>query len=112
MYALLPAFVSSLFLFFSAYVLLTRDRTWTSLTFFGLTILTCLWQGIWAFLFLSSTVSTAEVLAKLGWLAILPLPTVLCSQPKWQSAPAKRRWLVASYTLSAVLMVLLIATGG
>jgi signal transduction histidine kinase len=111
MYALLPAFVSSLFLFFSAYVLLTRDRTRTSLTFFGLTILTCLWQGIWAFLFLSSTVSTAEVLAKLGWLAILPLPTVLYHfATEVAERPDERRWLVASYTLSAVLMVLLIAT--
>ncbi len=36
MYALLPAFVSSLFLFYGAYVITTRGRTRASLAFFGI----------------------------------------------------------------------------
>ena len=51
MYALLPAFVSSLFLFYGIYVLGTRGRTRASLAFFGMAVLTSLWQGLWAFLF-------------------------------------------------------------
>lgn len=46
MYALFPAFVSSLFLFYGVYVVTTRGRTRASLAFLGMTTLTCLWQGI------------------------------------------------------------------
>ena len=111
MYALLPAFVSSLFLFYGVYVLSTRGRSRASLAFFSLTVLTCLWQGLWAFLFRAPDVATAQVLTTLGWLAILPLPTTIYHFAlEMAERPDERRWLVASYALSAVLMVLLVST--
>ena len=63
MYALFPAFVSSLFLFYGVYVVTTRGRTRASLAFLGMTTLTCLWQGIWAFLFQTQAVSYTHLRA-------------------------------------------------
>lgn len=111
MYALLPAFVSSLFLFYGIYVLMTRGRARAGLAFFGVTVLTCLWQGLWAFLFEASDVATARVLTKLGWVAILPLPTVLYHfAVEVAERPDDHRWLIASYALAAVLVVLLLGS--
>ena len=111
MYALLPAFVSSLFLFYGVYVLGTRGRSRASLAFFALTVLTFLWQGLWAFLFRAPDAATAQVLAKLGWLAILPLPTTIYHfAAEMAERPYERRWLLASYALAAVLMALLPGT--
>jgi signal transduction histidine kinase len=111
MYALLPAFASSLFLFSGIYVLNTRGRTRASLAFFCLAVLTALWQGLWAFLFRASDVPTAQLLAKAGWLAILPLPTTIYHfAVEMTERSAERRWLLASYALAAVLMVLLLTS--
>ncbi|MHA6896484.1 ATP-binding protein [Ralstonia pseudosolanacearum] len=111
MYALLPAFVSSLFLFYGIHVLITRGRTRAGLAFFGLTVLTCLWQGLWAFLFEAPDAATARVLARLGWVAILPLPTVLYHFViEVAERPDDHRWLIASYALAAVLVVLLLGS--
>ncbi|MCO5399254.1 sensor histidine kinase [Ralstonia soli] len=111
MYALLPAFVSSLFLFSAVYVLSTRGRTRASSAFFYLAVLTALWQGLWAFLFRAGDVPTAQLLAKAGWLAILPLPTTIYHfAVEVTERPGERRWLRLSYALAGVLMVLLVAT--
>ena len=111
MYALFPAFVSSLFLFYGVYVVTTRGRTRASLAFLGMTTLTCLWQGIWAFLFQTQDVGTAQVLAKLGWIAILVMPTMLYHfAVEVADAPGERRWLVAAYALDAMLIALLLTT--
>ncbi|MGD6660740.1 hypothetical protein VWY14_22705, partial [Xanthomonas citri pv. citri] len=100
MYALFPAFVSSLFLFYGVYVVTTRGRTRASLAFLGMTTLTCLWQGIWAFLFQTQDVGTAQVLAKLGWIAILIMPTMLYHfAVEVAEAPGERHWLLAAYAL-------------
>ncbi|CAH0445034.1 Sensor histidine kinase RcsC [Ralstonia syzygii subsp. syzygii] len=74
-------------------------------------MLTCLWQGLWAFLFEASDVATARVLTKLGWIAILPLPTVLYHfAVEVAERPDDHRWLIASYALAAVLVVLLLSS--
>lgn len=90
MYALLPAFVSSLFLFYGIHVLMTRGRTRAGLAFVGVTVLTCLWQGLWAFLFEAPDVATARVLARLGWAGWRSCrcrPCCITSCSKWRSAP-------------------------
>lgn len=111
MYALLPAFVSSLFLFSGLYVLATRSHARASLAFFYLAALTALWQGLWAFLFRAGDASTAQLLAKAGWLAILPLPTTLYHfVVEVTERLDERRWLRLSYTLAAILMGLLLTT--
>lgn len=111
MYALFPAFVSSLFLFYGVYVVTTRGRTRASLAFLGMTTLTCLWQGIWAFLFQTHDVGTAQVLAKLGWIAILVMPTMLYHfAVEVAEAPSERHWLLAAYALDAALIALLLTT--
>ena len=111
MYALFPAFVSSLFLFYGVYVVTTRGRTRASLAFLGMTTLTCLWQGIWAFLFQTQDVGTAQVLAKLGWIAILIMPTMLYHfAVEVAEAPGERHWLLAAYALDAALIALLLTT--
>ena len=111
MYALFPAFVSSLFLFYGVYVVTTRGRTRASLAFLGMTTLTCLWQGIWAFLFQTHDIGTAQVLAKLGWIAILVMPTMLYHfAVEVAEAPSERHWLLASYALDAALIALLLTT--
>lgn len=111
MYALLPAFVSSLFLFYGIYVLSTRGRTRASLAFFSMAVLTGLWQGLWAFLFQTTDSSGATLLAKLGWVAILVVPTAFYHFiSEISERVEERRWLVASYVLDGVLIVLLLAT--
>jgi len=111
MYALFPAFVSSLFLFYGVYVVTTRGRTRASLAFLGMTTLTCLWQGIWAFLFQTHDIGTAQVLAKLGWIAILVMPTMLYHfAVEVAEAPSERPWLLAAYALDAALIALLLTT--
>ncbi|ANH75441.1 his Kinase A domain protein [Ralstonia insidiosa] len=111
MYALFPAFVSSLFLFYGAYVLTTRGRTRASIAFFGMTVLTCLWQGIWAFLFQTHDIGTAQVLAKLGWIAILVMPTMLYHfAVEVAESPNEQRWLIGAYALDAALIALLMTT--
>ncbi|MGR0116445.1 ATP-binding protein [Ralstonia pseudosolanacearum] len=111
MYALLPAFVSSLFLFYGAYVITTRGRTRASLAFFGMTVLTCLWQGLWAFLFQTRDVDVAHILAKLGWIAILIVPTAFYHfMAEVSERVEERRWITASYALDAVLIALLLGT--
>ena len=111
MYALFPAFVSSLFLFYGVYVATTRGRTRASLAFLGMTTLTCLWQGIWAFLFQTQDVETAQVLTKFGWTAIMVLPTVLYHfAVEVAESPNERRWLIAAYALDGMLIVLLLTT--
>lgn len=111
MYALLPAFVSSLFLFYGVYVLSTRGRTRASLAFFSMTALTSLWQGLWAFLFQTSDADVAHVLAKLGWVAILIVPTAFYHfMAEISEQVEERRWIVASYTLDAALIALLLGS--
>ena len=111
MYALLPAFVSSLFLFYGVYVLSTRGRTRASLAFFSMTALTSLWQGLWAFLFQTTDADVAHLLAKLGWVAILIVPTAFYHfMAEISERVEERRWIVASYTLDAVLIALLLGT--
>ncbi|MGR8024970.1 histidine kinase N-terminal 7TM domain-containing protein, partial [Burkholderia cenocepacia] len=111
MYALFPAFVSSSFLFYGVSVVTTRGRTRAILAFPGMTTLTSLWQGIWAFLFQSQDVGAAQVLAKIGWIAILVMPTMLYHfAVEVAEAPGERRWLVAAYALDAMLIALLLTT--
>lgn len=111
MYALLPAFVSSLFLFYGMYVLSTRGRTRASLAFFSMAVLTSLWQGLWAFLFQTTDNSVATLLTKLGWIAILVVPTAFYHfMAEISERVEERRWIGASYALDAVLIALLLAT--
>lgn len=111
MYALLPAFVSSLFLFYGVYVLSTRGRTRASMAFFSMTVLTSLWQGLWAFLFQTTDADVAYVLTKLGWIAILIVPTAFYHfLVEIAERVEERRWIVASYALDAALITLLLGS--
>lgn len=111
MYALLPIFVSSLFLLCGLHVLTTRGQTRASLAFFCMTVLICTWQGLWAFLFRASDLGTAQMLAKAGWVAILVLPTTLYHfAMEVAERPDERHWLVPAYALDAVLIALLLGS--
>lgn len=111
MYALLPIFVSSLFLLCGIHVLTTRWRTRAGRVFFCLTVLISVWQGLWAFLFQASDIGTAQMLAKAGWVAILVLPTTLYHfATEVAEYPEQQRWLITSYALDAVLIVFLLSS--
>lgn len=111
MYALLPIFVSSLFLLCGIHVLTTRWRTRAGRVFFCLTVLIGVWQGLWAFLFQTSDSDTARMLAKAGWVAILVLPTTLYHfATEVVERPEEHRWLVAAYALDVVLIALLLCS--
>ncbi|AOK43813.1 sensor histidine kinase [Burkholderia vietnamiensis] len=109
MYSILPAFVSALFLGFGVYVWLTEGVTRRSTPFVLMCMTTFVWQGTWAFLFQTSQPDVARVLAKVGYLFIMFLPTTFYH---FVTATVARRnerpLLLASYAISAVLAVLLL----
>lgn len=77
MYSLLPALVSLLFLGYGAYVLGSRGASRAALTFFLVCVTTFAWQFTWAILFQISDPELAILLARVGYLMILVLPTTL-----------------------------------
>ncbi|MBY4896807.1 sensor histidine kinase [Cupriavidus sp. AU9028] len=111
MYALLPAFVSAVFLGYGLYVLVTRGITRLSVTFFLVCATTFAWQGTWAFLFQTTHAEVAALLVRVGYLFILFLPTTfyqfICEVVQ---ARQEGRWLLASYMLSLGLAVLLLSS--
>lgn len=109
MYSILPAFVSALFLGFGIYVWLTEGVTQRSTPFVLMCMTTFVWQGTWAFLFQTSRPDVASVLAKVGYLFILFLPTTFYHFVTVTVARRDERpMLLASYSISAALAVLLL----
>lgn len=111
MYAILPAFVSSIFLGYGLYVLLTRGVTRLSMPFFLMCATTFAWQGTWAFLFQATRPDVALLLAKVGYLFIVFLPTTFYH---FIAEVAQRRqerpWLLLSYGVSLLLAVMLLTS--
>ncbi|PVX84909.1 sensor histidine kinase [Paraburkholderia unamae] len=111
MYSILPAFVSALFLGFGVYVLLTEGLTRLSVPFALMCATTFFWQGTWAFLFQTSDPELSGVLVKVGYFFILFLPTTFYHFVTEVSARrGERPLLIASYALSVLLAVLLLAS--
>lgn len=112
MYAALPAFVSSTFLGYGLYVLVTKGVTRVSASFFLLCVTTFAWQGTWVFLYQATHPDVALLLARLGYLFILFLPTTFYHFiAEVTERRRERPLLLASYGLSLVLVVLLLTTG-
>lgn len=111
MYAILPAFVSAIFLGYGLYVLVTQGVTRVATAFFLVCATTFAWQGTWAFLFQATHPDVALVLAKVGYLFILFLPTTfyqfICEVTERRT---ERPAVLASYGLSLILAVLLLTT--
>ncbi|WP_354683527.1 ATP-binding protein [Cupriavidus necator] len=111
MYAALPAFVSSTFLGYGLYVLVTKGVTRVSASFFLLCVTTFAWQGTWVFLFQAAHPDVAQLLARLGYLFILFLPTTFYHFiAEVTERRQERPLLLASYGMSLVLAVLLLST--
>jgi len=111
MYTALPAFVSSTFLGYGLYVLVTKGVTRVSASFFLLCVTTFAWQGTWVFLFQAEHPDVATLLARLGYLFILFLPTTFYHFiAEVTERRQERPILLASYALSLVLAVLLLST--
>ncbi|MFS8974083.1 ATP-binding protein [Cupriavidus necator] len=112
MYAALPAFVSSTFLGYGLYVLVTKGVTRISASFFLLCVTTFAWQGTWVFLFQAAHPDVALLLARLGYLFILFLPTTFYHFiAEVTERRQERPLLLASYGMSLVLAMLLLSTG-
>ncbi|WP_330997060.1 histidine kinase N-terminal 7TM domain-containing protein, partial [Burkholderia stagnalis] len=110
MYSILPAFVSALFLGFGVYVWLTEGVTRRSTPFVMMCVATFFWQATWAFLFQTTRPDIANVLAKVGYLSIVFLPTTFYHfVTEVAGRPDERPLLLASYGMSLVLAVLLLA---
>jgi two-component system CAI-1 autoinducer sensor kinase/phosphatase CqsS len=77
MYSLLPAVVSLLFLGYGVYVIASRGLNRSSGTFFLVCATTFAWQFMWAILFQVQEEALAVLLAKIGYLLILFLPSTL-----------------------------------
>ncbi|WP_454721472.1 MULTISPECIES: ATP-binding protein [Cupriavidus] len=112
MYAILPAFVSAIFLGFGLYVLVTKGVTRISTAFFLLCVTTFAWQGTWAFLFQAEHPDVALLLAKIGYLFIIFLPTCFYHFiVEVSECRTERPLLLASYGLSLALAILVLAGG-
>jgi len=108
MYSILPALVSALFIGYGIYVLGSRGPSRTALTFFLVCITTFSWQAAWALLFQTSDPGFALVVARLGYLFILFLPTTLYHFiTELTCAKNERPWVYASYMLACMLAILL-----
>jgi len=111
MHSLLPAVVSVLLLCYGAYVLHSRGVSRVNLTFFLLCATTFCWPFAWAVLFQIRDPHKALVLAKLGYLLILFLPTTLYHFiAELTARRSERRWVELSYATAAVLGVIMLST--
>ncbi|WP_064576815.1 sensor histidine kinase [Cupriavidus gilardii] len=111
MYAILPAFVSSIFLGYGLYVLVTRGVTRLTTTFFLMCATTFAWQGTWAFLFQTTHPDVALLLAKVGYLFIVFLPTTFYHFiTEVTERRGERPWLLVSYGMSLLLAVVLLVS--
>jgi two-component system CAI-1 autoinducer sensor kinase/phosphatase CqsS len=111
MYSILPTLVSLVFISYGAYVLNSRGTNRISLTFFLVCITTFCWQATWALMFQVHNPETALVLAKLGYLPILFLPTTLYHFiAELTGRRGEHRFVQASYALAAVLTFLTATT--
>ncbi|ALD93687.1 Signal transduction histidine kinase [Cupriavidus gilardii CR3] len=111
MYAILPAFVSSIFLGYGLYVLVTRGVTRLTTTFFLMCATTFAWQGTWAFLFQTTHPDVALLLAKVGYLFIVFLPTTFYHFiTEVTERRGERPWLLVSYGMSLLLAVVLLTS--
>jgi two-component system, CAI-1 autoinducer sensor kinase/phosphatase CqsS len=104
MYSILPAIAAASFLGYGIYVMLEKGLNRVSAPFLALCLTSFLWQGSWAVLFQIQDPVYAKVLVKLGYLAILVLPTTMyhflteISQKK-----EEWKWVISSYALALVL---------
>ncbi len=111
MYTILPAFVSSIFLGYGLYVLVTRGVTRLTTTFFLMCATTFAWQGTWAFLFQTAHPDVALLLAKVGYLFIVFLPTTFYHFiTEVTERRSERPWLLASYGMSLLLAMVLLTS--
>jgi len=111
MYSILPASVSLFFLAYGVYVLRSRGSGGLAATFLAACITTFCWQFTWAMLFYVNDPQLGLLLAKLGYLFILFLPTtvyhLVCKLTRRQS---EQRRVYASYAVAAVLALLLFSS--
>jgi signal transduction histidine kinase len=111
MYSILPAIVSALFIGYGIYVLGSREPNRTSLTFFMVCTTTFSWQAAWAVLFQTSDASLALLVARIGYLFILFLPTTLYHFiTELTGSKTERPRVYASYGLACALGLLLLLT--
>ncbi|MES3024856.1 MAG: ATP-binding protein [Pseudomonadota bacterium] len=104
MYSLLPAIVSLFFLGYGVYVLASRGLNRSSGTFFLVCATTFAWQFTWAILFQVREEALAVLLAKLGYLLILFLPTTLYHfVAELTRRGAELRHVKRSYALAGML---------
>lgn len=111
MYSILPGLVSLVFISYGAYVLNSRGANRASLTFFLICITTFSWQAAWALMFQVNNYDTALVLARLGYLPILFLPTTLYHFiAELTGRRTERPFVQASYALAGMLALLVPTT--
>lgn len=112
MYSILPAFVSLLFLAYGAYVLGARGASRAAMTFFLVCLTTFAWQFSWAIMFQLSDPAQAMLLAKVGYLLIMFVPTTLYHfTVELTRSRGDTRVLAGSYLACAGLAVTLFAGG-
>ena len=113
MYSVLPALTSLLFLGCGAFLISTRGLNRATRAFALACALTSFWQFSWALLFQMRDPQFALLTAKLGYLAILFLPTALYQFfIEMSTNDDERRTLHLSYGLAAVLAFLLMSGDG
>lgn len=111
MYSILPFVVAILFLAYSVYVLHSKGLTRVTTAFAILCVTTFFWQATWAVLFQVDDPQLAAVLARLGWLLILFLPTSLYQfLAEVTGRQEELRKVYASYGFALLLAILLVTT--
>lgn len=111
MYSVFPAAVAVLFLGYGLYVLKKTGLNRLSLCFFILCGTTFAWQFTWAVLFQVQDAALAQILARIGYLFILFLPTSLYHYlAEMAGRRDEEKWIVISYLLAAILAVVLLHT--
>lgn len=113
MYSVLPALTALLFLGCGAFLIATRGLNRVTRAFALACALTSFWQCSWALLFQMRDPQFALLTAKLGYLAIVFLPTALYQFfIELSTDDDERRTLDLSYGLAAVLAFLLMSGDG
>ncbi len=108
MYSLLPALVSGLFIAYGFYVMAAKGLNRTTGSFFLLCMTTFFWQSTWAVLYtVEDDPARADQLIRFGYVLIAFLPTTLYHfLTEITGRFNERRWVFASYSISAFFAVL------
>jgi two-component system CAI-1 autoinducer sensor kinase/phosphatase CqsS len=113
MFSVLPALVACYFLFIGLFVSIQAKKNPLAKVLFLISVTTFLWQLSWSILFQTTNPDLAHILVRLGWSAILFLPTSLYHfLALLSNQKTELKYVYISYVFSFFLLLILLFSNG